>query len=143
MSFVQKAFEQITADRVHHVAFMKTSEDPEYIAAANKSEELYDQLADSLNDSQKALLSDLDDAWNYKNSFFIEYVYRQGLEDSPIITKELRKYGISITKEDGKRYYLAIVQSLDLNNSQSVIITAEKKNFYQVHNRVWDKVKCA
>ncbi|MBS4207389.1 hypothetical protein [Bacillus sp. FJAT-50079] len=106
-NFIQKAFsEVIFAERVHQVAFKKCNNDPEYHAASEEVGRLLRQLEETLStETQSELLNDLESAWGYMYSFLLEYSYCQGLEDSPFIHNELKKYGVSMIKENVKSSY--------------------------------------
>ncbi|MBP3041644.1 hypothetical protein J9303_19570 [Bacillaceae bacterium Marseille-Q3522] len=131
MNVVQKAFDTISAERVHQIAYRKTAADPGYIAARERAEAVFDELKDSLGEeTQKKLLFELETAFNDKDSFLIEYAYRQGLEDSTMIHKELSKLGISIAKEDRKHHYLAFVPSTAFFQPQSNWCSIDRKDNY-------------
>lgn len=54
------------------------------------------------NDEQRKLLNELESALFLAKSFFLEYSYRQGIEDSPIIYNKLNALGINVSKESKK-----------------------------------------
>ncbi len=54
-----------------------------YRKAIEKEKSFYNRLMDSLETKeQRKTLLKLEEAWNEANSYFIEYTYLQGLEDS-------------------------------------------------------------
>jgi hypothetical protein len=97
---VQRAFDQIITERLNEVVFRKVRANLEYREANTRALELFDKLMNSLQtEEQKELLYDLEEAWNLAESYFIEYSYRQGLEDSPMIHREFNKaLGISVAE---------------------------------------------
>jgi len=97
---VKRAFDEIFNERVHQVAYKKCTDDPEHYEAKIKATGLFKLLMDSLeSEKQQDLLRDLECEWNLSGSVFLEYAYRQGLEDSQMIHNELSKYGISVAKD--------------------------------------------
>lgn len=97
---VEKAFIGIMEERIHQMAREKAMSDPEYISVDGKKSSIFELLRDSLTtEKQKRLLDDLEGAWTYAGGLMQEFAYRQGIEDSHMIHKELSKLGISVTKE--------------------------------------------
>jgi len=102
-TIVQQAFIKIMEERVFKVAWEKAKTDELYVQTNNEKEITMELLRSSLtNDKQKSLLDDLESAWAFAERIKIEYVYRQGLQDSQMIHKELNTYGINVTKESLK-----------------------------------------
>lgn len=99
---VQKAFMEIIAERVHKVAWNKAKQDDRYVEAEKQKQTAFQLLNESLTDKQQRLLDDLEFAWNYVDNINEEFAYRQGLQDSQMIHKELSEFGISVAKESVK-----------------------------------------
>lgn len=109
---IQKAFIDIVFfERVHRVAYKKVMADSEYRTVDEVSDQLFSQLKESLSKEQKKLLLELESAWSSKYLIFLEYCYRQGLADSPMIHKELEKFGISVVKENVENPYTSSLQT--------------------------------
>ncbi|WP_025114453.1 hypothetical protein [Lysinibacillus fusiformis] len=99
-TIVQQAFIKIMEDRIFNVAWEAAKKDEKYIESENKRSITLDLLSESLTtDRQKYLLSELEATWELAERFMQEYVYRQGLQDSRMIHKELNSFGIDVTKE--------------------------------------------
>ncbi|QDQ01181.1 hypothetical protein FOH38_12355 [Lysinibacillus fusiformis] len=99
-TIVQKAFIKIMEERVFQVAWEKAKADELYVKAIKEKEIAIDLLRDSLkNGKQKNLLDDLESVWEFVDRVMQEYAYRQGLQDSQMIHKELNTYGIDVSKE--------------------------------------------
>ncbi|MFJ7699964.1 hypothetical protein [Lysinibacillus fusiformis] len=97
---IEIAFNEIIDEQIHQVAYEKCINDPEYQAANTKAITLMEMLRITLyNDEQRKLLNELESALFMAGSFFLEYSYRQGIEDSSIIYNELNLLGINVTKE--------------------------------------------
>src|SRR5690606_8891754 len=103
---VQKAFNEVVfAERIHQIAYSKCANDPEYQAAQSELTTLLAKLEDTLStNQQKELLHDLESAYNNMYSYFLEYSYLQGIKDSKMLHKELKKYGFSIVEENLEEY---------------------------------------
>jgi len=103
---VQKAFNEVVfAERIHQIAYSKCADDPEYQAAHSELTTLLAKLEDTLStNQQKELLHDLESAYNNMYSYFLEYSYLQGIKDSKMLHKELKKYGFSIVEENLEEY---------------------------------------
>ncbi len=98
---IEIAFNEIMDEQIHQVAYKKCINDPEYQTANNKAITLMEMLRGTLyNDEQRKLLNELESALFMAKSFFLEYSYRQGIEDSPIIYNELNVLGINVAKEN-------------------------------------------
>jgi len=99
-TIVQQAFIKIMEDRIFNVAWEKAKKDEKYIESENKRCITFDLLSESLTtDRQKYLLNELEATWELAERFMQEYVYRQGLQDSQMIHRELNSFGIDVTKE--------------------------------------------
>ncbi|WP_374964644.1 hypothetical protein [Lysinibacillus sp. RS5] len=99
-TIVQKAFIKIMEERVFQVAFEKANEDKLYIEYDNERRMTFELLNESLTtDRQRYLLNNLEYAWNFVERIMQEYAYRQGLQDSQMIHKEMNNFGIDVTKE--------------------------------------------
>ena len=99
-TIVQQAFIKIMEDRIFNVAWEKAKKDEKYIESENKRNITFDLLSESLTtDRQKYLLNELEATWELAERFMQEYVYRQGLQDSQMIHRELNSFGIDVTKE--------------------------------------------
>jgi len=99
-TIVQEAFTKIMEDRIFKVAWEKAKKDERYIESENKRIIVFDLLSKSLNtDKQKHLLLELEAIWELTERFMQEYVYRQGIQDSQMIHKELHSFGIDVTNE--------------------------------------------
>ena len=99
-TIVQEAFTKIMEDRIFKVAWEKAKKDERYIESENKRIIVFDLLSKSLStDKQKHLLLELEAIWELTERFMQEYVYRQGIQDSQMIHKELHSFGIDVTKE--------------------------------------------
>lgn len=99
-TIVKKALGNIMDERIGKVACIKAETDEFYIKCDNERNDAFDSLSESLTtDEQRRLLDDLESAWNFVEGLMWEYVYRQGLQDSQMIHKELSEFGISVTKE--------------------------------------------
>lgn len=99
-TIVQQAFIKIMEDRIFNVAWEKAKADEKYIESENKRSITFDLLSESLTtDRQKYLLNELEATWELAERFMQEYVYRQGLQDSQMIHRELNSFGIDVTKE--------------------------------------------
>lgn len=86
-------FNEIIDERIHKVAYNKCINDPEYKSAHSKAIALMDRLRNVLsNEEQMKLLNELESALYIVESFFLEYAYHQGLEDSQMIYKEMILY---------------------------------------------------
>lgn len=107
-NIIRKAFINIVfVERVHQVAYKKVMADSEYRTAEEVSSQLFSQLEESLSTKeQKELLLELESAWDRKYGIFLEYSYCQGIADSPMIHKQLEKYGISVVKEMAEYNYI-------------------------------------
>lgn len=102
-TIVQQAFIKIMEDRIFNVAWEKAKADEKYIESENKRSITFDLLSESLTtDRQKYLLNELEATWELAERFMQEYVYRQGLQDSQMIHRELNSFGIDVTKESMK-----------------------------------------
>lgn len=105
-TIVEKAFIEIMEERVFQVAFEKANKDDLYIEYENERKNAFRSLSESLtNDRQRYLLNDLEYAWNFVERITQEYAYRQGLQDSQMIHKELNAFGIDVTKESMNSTY--------------------------------------
>jgi uncharacterized protein (DUF2164 family) len=99
-TIVQKAFIKIMEERVFQVAFEKANKDKLYIEYDNERRMVFELLRESLTtDRQRNLLNDLEYTWNFVERIMQEYAYRQGLQDSQMIHKELNTFGIDVTNE--------------------------------------------
>jgi len=99
-TIVQQAFIKIMEDRIFNVAWEKAKADELYAKTNKEKEIILDLLRDLLTtDKQKYLLNDLESAWGFSDRIMQEYAYRQGLQDSQMIHKELNSFGIDVTKE--------------------------------------------
>ena len=99
-TIVQEAFIKIMEDRIFKAAWEKAKKDERYIESENKRNNVFELLSKSLNtDKQKHLLLELEAIWELTERFMQEYVYRQGIQDSQMIHKELHSFGIDVTKE--------------------------------------------
>lgn len=99
-TIVQKAFGDIMDERIHKVASNKAETDEFYNKANEERNVAFDFLNESLTtERQRNLLNDLESAWNFVEGLMQEFAYRQGLQDSQMIHKELSELGISVTKE--------------------------------------------
>ncbi|GEM_PF-6423374 len=99
-TIVQKAFIEIMEERVFQVAFEKANKDKLYIEYDNERKAAFKSLSESLTtDRQRYLLNDLEYVWNFVERITQEYAYRQGLQDSQMVHKELNAFGIDVTKE--------------------------------------------
>lgn len=99
-TIVQQAFTKIMEDRILKVAWEKAKQDEKYIVSENKRSITLELLSESLNtDRQKHLLLELEAIWELTERFMQEYVYRQGIQDSQMIHKELHSFGIDVTNE--------------------------------------------
>lgn len=98
-TIVQQAFIKIMEERIN-VAWEKAKVDELYAKTNKEKEIVLDLLRDLLTtDKQKYLLNDLESAWGFSDCIMQEYTYRQGLQDSQMIHKELNSFGIDVTKE--------------------------------------------
>lgn len=106
-SMIQSFFiDTVFVERVHQLAYKKVMADSKFRDAEEGSSRLFSQLKESLSTAeQKELLLELESEWDRKYGIFLEYSYCQGLADSPMIHKELEKYGISVVKETTKDNY--------------------------------------
>lgn len=96
---VQRALTDISVERVN-VAWHKAKQNELYIEADKRQTIAFQLLSESLTtDRQKQLLYDLESAWNFVEGLMQEFAYRQGLQDSQMIHRELSDFGISVTKE--------------------------------------------
>ena len=99
-SIVQQAFIKIMEERVFQVAWEKVKKDKLYIEYNNERRTALKLLNESLTtDRQKYLLNDLENTWNFVERIIQEYAYRQGLQDSQMVHKELNNFGIDVTRE--------------------------------------------
>ncbi|MGE7114399.1 hypothetical protein [Lysinibacillus sp. NPDC047702] len=99
-TIVQKAFILIMEERVFQVAWEKANKDKLYIKYNKARSSALELLSESLTtDKQKYLLNDLENTWNFMDRIVQEYAYRQGLQDSQMIHKELNTFGIDVTRE--------------------------------------------
>lgn len=99
-TIIQKALIEIIEERVHKVAWEKAKTDEFYIKCVNESINAFDLLSESLTtDKQRELLDNLESALNFVESLMQGYAYRQGLQDSQMIHRELSEFGVSVTKE--------------------------------------------
>lgn len=97
---VQKAIQLIIEERAQGVAWEKAKEDKVFVNASSKCSIILELLSESLTtDNQRHLLRELESVWNLAELVMQEYIYRQGLEDSQMVHKELSELGISVTKE--------------------------------------------
>ncbi|WP_338651283.1 hypothetical protein [Lysinibacillus sp. Y5S-8] len=97
---IETAFKEILEEQIHEVAYRKCINDPEYQIANTNAITLMDMLKRVLsNDEQRKLLDELESAMFIVESFFLEYSYRQGLQDSKLIHKELNSFGIDVMKK--------------------------------------------
>src|SRR5690606_13532705 len=99
---IQKAFQEVIfAERIHQIAYNKCTIDPEFNNANLQVSTLLTQLESALcDDHQKELLRDLESSWHHMYSYFLEYSYCQGIEDSEMLHQELCKYGISVINKE-------------------------------------------
>lgn len=99
-SIVQQAFIKIMDERIFQIAWNKAKTDDLYVKTNKEKEYLIEELRNSLlTKEQKILLDELESAWGFEERIFKEYAYRQGLQDSQMIHKELNSFGIDVTKE--------------------------------------------
>ena len=97
---INVAFDEIIDEQIHQIAYRKCINDPEYQTANIKVVVLMDTLRQALsNDEQRKILNELESAWFIVESIFLEYSYRQGIEDSQMIYNELGRFGINVAKE--------------------------------------------
>lgn len=97
---VSKAFKEIMNNRIHETAYEKAQMDEVFVKSYGERATMFDLLSESLTtDEQKGYLVELESLWNFAEGLMQEYAYRQGLEDSQMIHKELSGLGISVTKE--------------------------------------------
>ncbi|KRG14727.1 hypothetical protein ACA30_09740 [Virgibacillus soli] len=115
-NIIRKAFVNVVFfERVHQVAFKKVMADSEYRKAEEASSHLFSQLEKSLStEEQKELLLELESAWDSKYGIFLEHSYCQGIADSPMIHKQLKKYGISVVKETTECNYSEAGSSISM-----------------------------
>jgi hypothetical protein len=100
---VERAFIGLMEERIHQVAREKAMNDPEYASADGRKSSIFERLRDSLTtEKQRSLLDDLEGAWTYAGGLMQEFAYRQGIEDSPMIHNELKKFGISVSNDSTK-----------------------------------------
>lgn len=93
------AIRKIIEDRGIEFVFKKTKEDTFFQKFEKEKDDVFDQLGNSLTSKeQKELFNELEAAWNFTEGLLMEFAYRQGLEDAPIITKELKEFGILNTE---------------------------------------------
>ncbi|MBW8349611.1 hypothetical protein K0H71_09155 [Bacillus sp. IITD106] len=106
---IHKAFTDVVfVERVHQEAYKKCLEDTEYQLATEDAARLLRQLKETLsNNEQKKLLDELESTGDRMYSPFLEYCYCQGIEDSEMIHNQLKKYGISIVREDLEYNYIS------------------------------------
>ncbi|MFJ6210620.1 hypothetical protein [Lysinibacillus sp. NPDC092081] len=87
---IKVAFDEILDEQIHQIAYRKCINDHEYRIANTKAITLMDMLKRALsNDEQRIILNDLENAFYIAESIFLEYCYRQGIEDSQMIHKKL------------------------------------------------------
>ncbi|WP_042472791.1 hypothetical protein [Bacillus ndiopicus] len=99
-TIIQKAFGKIVDERVFEIAWRKAELNKECIECDNKRRITFELLSESLtSDRQKYLLEELEGAFHLLESIRLEYAYRQGLQDSQMIHRELAACGISVTKD--------------------------------------------
>lgn len=98
-TIVQKALGNIMDERIQKVASIKAETDEFYTECDKERRVAFNLLSESLTDKQRDLLDDLESAWNFVEGLMQEYAYRQGLQDSQMIHRELSEFGISVTNE--------------------------------------------
>lgn len=85
---IENVFDELMDERIHQIAYKKCINDFEYLNANKEAVALMEILRNSLvTDEQRALLNELDTAFRLTEAIFLEFAYRQGLEDSQMIHK--------------------------------------------------------
>lgn len=99
-TIIQPAFAKIIDERVFQVAWEKAKLDKKYVELEEKRINILEILNESLTtERQKQFLYELEAAWEFTERFMQEYAYRQGLQDSRMIHKELYSFGIHVLTE--------------------------------------------
>ncbi len=81
---------EIIDERIHKVAYRNCINDPDYKTANKKITTLSKKLRQALTSSeQRNLLTEIEDIQVIVEAIFLEYSYRQGVEDSRMFIKEL------------------------------------------------------
>lgn len=81
--FLKTGINVIIEKRVEGEAFEKLKQNPKF----DKTEKWIDESFESLKatfhtEKQGEMLLELEEAWNSQKALYLEYAYRQGLEDS-------------------------------------------------------------
>ncbi|QUP88696.1 hypothetical protein KD909_15145 (plasmid) [Exiguobacterium sp. PFWT01] len=96
---INKLFDQLFMERVHHVALKTMQEDMEYKRAFNKVMGVFELLRESLSEAdQLVLFEKLEESQNELIAVQMEYAYIQGIKDSEQIQEQLKKCGLSFEK---------------------------------------------
>ena len=96
---LKQAFNVIIEKRVEGVAFTKFKQTPEYADTEKRIDEGFESLKESFTtDEQWKILLELEDAWNSQKAHYLDYAYRQGLEDSVVLQEVLKKYEYVVKK---------------------------------------------
>lgn len=99
---INKLFDQLFMERVHHVALKSMQQDAEYKQTFNKVLGVFELLRESLNETdQLVLFEKLEESQNALVAVQMEYAYIQGIKDSQQIKKQLKKCGLSLSEENG------------------------------------------
>lgn len=99
-NIMKRALDVVIEERVCNIAWKKAANDVAYKEAEKKRDGLFRALNDALtSDAQRVLLDELENTWNNVEGLMYEFVYRQGIEDSPKIHKELIDFGVCLSKK--------------------------------------------
>lgn len=90
----KKAFEEIIEARAFEATTKRAKNDSRYEDIEATLSNQMTVLRGTLNKQQQDLLNAVDDSFNALQAFWKEQAYMQGLKDSPLLSKELKKYGI-------------------------------------------------
>lgn len=100
---INKLFDQLFMERVHHVALKSMKKDEEYNRAFNKALGVFELLRESLDGAdQLVLFEKLEESQNALVAVQMEYAYIQGIKDSQQIKQQLQKCGLSLSEESGE-----------------------------------------
>lgn len=90
---LKEAFNVIIEKRVEGEAFAKAKQTAAYCETEKQIDRSFEDLKASFDtENQMNLLLELEEAWNRQKSLYLEYAYRQGLEDSMVLQDVLKKH---------------------------------------------------
>lgn len=92
---IENTLDELMDERIHQIAYRKCINDTDFVAANTEVVTLMEMLRSTLvTAEQKKILNELESALYITEAIFLEYSYRQGVQDSQSFQKSFESYGI-------------------------------------------------